>query len=125
MQRNELNGVSVLGEPGAACQLRVEWAEPPATGSPFPGNLARRARMTAHMAILKENEAIIVAKHSPLDGPRTATWIGKRMDVHCTGLGKALIAYLTEPELEILLREHGLPRHNENTISLRRSFVKS
>jgi DNA-binding IclR family transcriptional regulator len=85
--------------------------------APFLGNLVRRAQMTAHMAILKDNEAVIVAKHSPLDGSRMATWVGKRMDVHCTGLGKALIAYLSEPELECLLREHGLPRHNENTIS--------
>ena len=45
-----------------------------------------------------------------------ATWIGKRMEVHCTGLGKALIAYRSGSDLEHILREHGLPRHNENTI---------
>jgi DNA-binding IclR family transcriptional regulator len=73
--------------------------------------------MTAHMAILKDGEAVIVAKHSPIDGIRMATWVGKRMEVHCTGLGKALIAYLGSSQLENILREHGLPRHNENTIS--------
>lgn len=118
VQRNErtsrylfgVNLVQLANSAWSGLSLRQQAA-------PFLGNLVRRARMTAHMAILKDNEAVIVAKHSPLDGPRTATWIGKRMDVHCTGLGKALIAYLTEPELESLLREHGLPRHNENTIS--------
>jgi DNA-binding IclR family transcriptional regulator len=85
--------------------------------APFLGNLVRRTQMTVHMGILCDHEAVIIAKHSPICGTRTATWVGKRMEVHCTGLGKALIAYLSGPELEQILREHGLPRHNANTIS--------
>ena len=85
--------------------------------TPYLHHLMRRTQMTVHMAILKDNEAVLIAKCDPPQGVRMATWIGKRMDVHCTGLGKALIAYLDEPELERIIREHGLPRHNENTIS--------
>ena len=118
VQRNErtsrylfgVNLVQLANSAWSGLSLRQQAA-------PFLGNLVRRAQMTAHMGILQDNGAVIVAKHSPLDGPRTATWVGKRMDVHCTGLGKALIAYLSEPQLECLLRDHGLPRHNENTIS--------
>ena len=33
------------------------------------------------------------------------------------GCGKALIAFLPEGELNYLIREHGLPRHNEKTIT--------
>jgi DNA-binding IclR family transcriptional regulator len=117
VQRNErtsrylfgLNLVHLANSAWSGLSLRQQAA-------PFLGSLARRAQMTAHMAILKDKEAVIVAKHSPFDGMRMATWVGKRMEVHCTGLGKALIAYLSEPQLECILREHGLPRHNENTI---------
>lgn len=84
--------------------------------APCLSDLMRRTQMTVHMAILKGHEAIIVAKHSPLEGARMSTWVGKRMDVHCTGLGKALIAHVNDAELERIIREHGLPRHNENTI---------
>ena len=59
---------------------------------------------------------MLIAKFDPLEGMPKATWIGKRMDVNCTGLGKALIAYLPEAELDRIVRAHGLPRHNENTI---------
>jgi DNA-binding IclR family transcriptional regulator len=83
---------------------------------PYLSALVRKTGLTAHMGILKDHEAVIIAKHGPLDGTRIATWVGKRMEVHCTGLGKALIAYLSEPQLERIVREHGLPRHNENTI---------
>jgi DNA-binding IclR family transcriptional regulator len=117
VQRNErtsrylfgVNLISLANSAWSGLSLRQQAA-------PFLSNLVRRTQMTAHMAILKDGEAVIIAKHSPIDGARMATWVGKRMEVHCTGLGKALIAYLSGPELERILREHGLPRHNENTI---------
>ena len=104
-----LNMVQLANAAWSGLSLRQQAA-------PFLNKLMRKTQLTVHMAILKENEAVIVAKHSTLDGARTATWVGKRMDVHCTALGKALIAYLSEPQLERIVREHGLPRHNENTI---------
>ncbi len=85
--------------------------------APHLYSLMQQTRLTAHMAILEKNEAVLIAK---VDCPvvfRLATWLGKRMEVHCTGLGKALIANLPEERLNELLREHGLPRHNENTIA--------
>lgn len=79
--------------------------------------LMQQTRLTAHMAILEQNEAVLIAK---VDGPsifRLATWLGKRMELHCTGLGKALLAHLPEQRLDELLRQHSLARHNENTLA--------
>ena len=89
--------------------------------APFLRSLMARTRLTVHLAMLEENEAVLVEKVEPAGVFKLATWLGKRMDVHCTALGKALIAYLPEAELEAMVHERGLPRHNENTIcSLRR-----
>ena len=77
--------------------------------------------MTVHMAILDHGDAALVAKVAPLGTPQIPTWPGKRLDLHCTSLGKCLIAYLPEPEMESIVKAHGLLRHNENTIvSLRK-----
>jgi DNA-binding IclR family transcriptional regulator len=84
--------------------------------APYLHHLMRRTQLTVHMAILNEHEAVLVGKLDPLDSAPKATWIGKRMDVNCTSLGKALIAYLPEPEIDRIILAHGLPRHNENTI---------
>ena len=73
--------------------------------------------LTAHLAILEKDEAVLIAKHAPPGTFRLATWIGKRMDIHCTSLGKALIAHLSEEVIDHIIREHGLPRHNDNTLS--------
>jgi DNA-binding IclR family transcriptional regulator len=84
--------------------------------APFLHKLAEKTRLTVHLAILEQNEAVLIDKVEPLGAFKVATWLGKRMDVHCTALGKALIAYLPEEELGRLIRERGLPRHNDNSI---------
>jgi DNA-binding IclR family transcriptional regulator len=79
--------------------------------------LADSTGLTAHLAILESDEAVLISKHSPPGIFRLATWVGKRMDIHCTSLGKALIANLPEHAIERIIREHGLPRHNDQTLS--------
>lgn len=85
--------------------------------APLLRELAERTGLTAHLAILERNEAMLIAKMSTIGGQHVATWVGKRIDVHCTSLGKCLIAYLPEEELDSIIRQKGLLRHNENTIA--------
>lgn len=85
--------------------------------APFLRELAQRTGMTVHMAILEHSEAALVAKLEWHGAPPVATWTGKRLGLHCTSLGKSLIAWLPEAEVERLTRESGMLRHNENTIA--------
>jgi DNA-binding IclR family transcriptional regulator len=85
--------------------------------SPLLRELGKRTGLTVHMAIREGNEAMLIAKVSSVAGQHVATWIGKRIDVHCTSVGKCLIAYLPEREIDAVIREHGLLRYNENTIA--------
>jgi DNA-binding IclR family transcriptional regulator len=84
--------------------------------APFLNQLRESTHLTAHMAVLEQNEVVLIEKVEPLTA-RVTSWIGKRMDVHCTALGKALTAYLPEEEVEALVRRRGLLRHNDNTIA--------
>ena len=82
--------------------------------------LARAAGLTIHMAIRERNEMVLIEKLESSAGSRVATWIGRRMEMHCSALGKIVMAHLPPEELERLIREGGLPRHNDNTISVPR-----
>ncbi|MGA9798675.1 MAG: IclR family transcriptional regulator [Terriglobales bacterium] len=84
--------------------------------TPFLQHLAESSHMTVHLAILEQGEVVIIEKIENAGILKVATWIGKRMDMHCTGVGKATIAHLSEEELDRLIRKRGLPRHNENTV---------
>jgi DNA-binding IclR family transcriptional regulator len=84
--------------------------------APILKNLMEKTRMTVHMGVLDGDEATVIQKVEPPGLLKLATWVGKRMEIHCTGIGKAILAYLPQEQLERLLKSHRLPRHNENTI---------
>ena len=72
--------------------------------------------LTVHLAVMVEDEAILIERIQPPGGPKLASWVGKRMGIHCTALGKALIAHLPAAEVDEHVAKHGLCRYNENTI---------
>jgi DNA-binding IclR family transcriptional regulator len=78
--------------------------------------LAERTGLTVHMAVLEQGSCILIEKVTPLGVPRTATWLGKQLALHCTAVGKVLLAYSTEADAEQLISNQGLIRYNDNTI---------
>lgn len=72
--------------------------------------------MTTHLAALDRDEVTLVAKADRPGAHRIATWVGKRMDAHCTSVGKCLIAYLPDEDVNRIIADRGLLRHNEYTI---------
>jgi DNA-binding IclR family transcriptional regulator len=83
--------------------------------------LTQNSGLETHLAVLERFEAVLMEKVEPAGASKLATWLGKRMDLHCTSVGKALIARLPDEEFTRLMRETGMPRHNDNTIrSLRK-----
>ena len=89
--------------------------------APYLIRLMENTRLTVHLAVPENNQAILVAKYDPPSTARLATWRGKIMDMHCTGIGKAIGAFLPDDQLEQIYIDRGFPRNNENTLtSLRR-----
>ncbi len=87
---------------------------------PFLRGLAERTRETVHLVFLDRYEIVYVDKvetdhHS--SGLRMASRVGLRNPVHSCAVGKVLLACLTEEELNLIIKEKGLPRRTENTIT--------
>src|ERR1017187_233227 len=78
--------------------------------------------LTAHLAVMEDGEVILIDKIEPSGTRKVATWVGKRMGLHCTALGKALIAHLPAAEFDDLIGKHRLIRHNDNTIASMRNL---
>jgi DNA-binding IclR family transcriptional regulator len=93
----------------ARLELRVRASQP-------LRRLLEKTRMTVHMAIYEDGEAVLVEKLESPTAVKMASHIGRRLDLHCTGVGKALLAYLPEEEINRLRTSRALARHNENTI---------
>ncbi len=85
--------------------------------TPHLNALMRTTLLTTHMAIFDQGESVLVGKVVYPGSLPMPTWPGKRMHMHCTAMGKAMLANLGTAELDELINKHGLPRHNENTIA--------
>ena len=79
--------------------------------------LVERTQMTAHLAVLDQGEAVYVEKVEAPGFFKVNTWVGRRMYVHSTSVGKALAAWLPKPEVEEILRARGLKKRTPKTIS--------
>jgi len=67
---------------------------------------------------------IYLAKEESSQTIRMISYVGKRAPLHCTGLGKVLLAYLPAEERKKILGEKVLPRLTENTITDKRELEK-
>jgi DNA-binding IclR family transcriptional regulator len=87
---------------------------------PFLIELAELAKETVHMVILDRGEVLYVDKVDAgqhAGGLRMASMLGSRIPTHCSAVGKVMLAFLPEGKLVEILRDKGLPRRTENTIT--------
>lgn len=91
---------------------------------PFLAGLMRRTGLIVNTAVLDRDQAVLIEQISPANLSAPMNWLGKRLDLHCTALGKVLAAFLPEKQWDRLVREHSLGRHNDNTICTPKRFLK-
>lgn len=91
---------------------------------PFLRLLMQECGLTVHMAVLERDEAVIIEKVEAPGLVRLASWIGRRLDINCTGVGKALVAFLPDDDLEALMRTKDFARHNQRTIVSKSALKK-
>ncbi|MEW6210389.1 MAG: IclR family transcriptional regulator [Acidobacteriota bacterium] len=90
---------------------------------PVLRRLVERYKLTAHLAVLDHNEAVYIEKVEAPGFIKMDTWVGKRMEVHSTAVGKALLAHLSSEEAEAIIKEQGLRRFTAKTITTRAGLM--
>jgi len=85
--------------------------------TPYLKELVKECNETVHLGVLEEGEVMYLAKEESSQTIRMISYVGKRAPVHCTSLGKVLLAYLSEEERKKILGEKELTRFTENTIT--------
>jgi IclR family KDG regulon transcriptional repressor len=91
---------------------------------PIIKDLVEKLEETVHLVIFERGEAIYIEK---LDGPhalRIYSQVGKRAPIHCTGVGKAILAYQTEEDQEQLLSSTPLESFTEHTMTDKEEIKK-
>jgi len=71
---------------------------------------------TANLAVLDSDQMVYVAQVPGRHAMRMFTEVGRRVDPHCTAVGKAVLALLPEAEVRALLGRTGLAPRTEHTV---------
>ncbi len=80
-------------------------------------SIAAETGLAANLAILRDDAIFYLATVEGPRAPKLFTMIGKRNPLHCTGMGKALLAHLPDDEREAVLGRLDYPQYTPSTAS--------
>ncbi len=78
----------------------------------------------ANLAIRQETKMYYLAHVDSRSSPRMYTMIGYTNPLHCTAIGKVLLAALPDEKIEAIIEEAGLPSFTRNTITSREKLME-
>ena len=94
----------------AARRATWEWAEPVLRA------VVDGTGETANMAVREGDGVVYLAQVPSPHSMRMFTEVGRRVEVHCTAVGKALVAGDDDDEVRTMLRRSGMRRYTSSTI---------
>ena len=78
--------------------------------------LSTESRETVHLAIAEDGRMVYLDKLEGSGPFCTNSRPGRSVPMHCTALGKAVLAYLPAQRARTILESRGMPRHTPRTI---------
>lgn len=79
--------------------------------------LSRFTNEVIHLVVYNRGEIVYIEKLEGNETLRTHSKVGARAPVHCTSLGKAILAFLPASEVIKVIERKGLSKHTDKTIT--------
>ena len=86
--------------------------------------LRDRTELTCHLGILEGSAAIYLTKLESPGAIVVRSWVGKKLSLYSSGLGKSLLAWLSNEEIDKLLPQEQFEIYTEKTISDKTALKK-
>lgn len=117
IERNSTTGKYRLGlklfELGTKAVSQLDLRE---RARPFLEQLVQAIGETVHLCIYDDGEVVYLDKIEPARSIRLASSVGRRNPAHCTAVGKAIMAFLPESQVERAVQKHGLRQLTRNSV---------
>jgi DNA-binding IclR family transcriptional regulator len=97
-------------------QLALKQIDLVRVGRPIVQTLHERTGETVHLAVLDNLEAVCVDRIESVHPVRLSAEVGRRFPMHAGACPKVLLAFLPEPDREVVL-ERGLPAFTRYTVT--------
>ncbi|WP_422124340.1 IclR family transcriptional regulator [Planococcus sp. X10-3] len=86
--------------------------------------LSKETGRTVHLVIQDGKEGIYIDKVESSSATVLYSRIGRRVPIHSSGVGKALVAFKDPVELEKILDGYEYAKHTKNTLTDKETFLK-
>lgn len=86
--------------------------------------LSSKTGQTVHLVILDGKEGVYIDKVEGSTGTIMYSRIGRRIPIHCSAVGKALVAFKKPDDLRDILDGYVYTTHTANTITTEEEFLK-
>jgi DNA-binding IclR family transcriptional regulator len=86
--------------------------------------LSKQTGKTIHLVILDGKEGVYIDKVESSGATIVYSKIGRRVPIHSSGVGKALVAFKTNEELQTILEDYNYVQQTPYTITDRENFLK-
>ncbi len=102
----------------AGLDLRTE-------AQPILERLMGDVRQTCHLGVLESHHAVYLAKAFYQGSPVVNSWVGKRLNLQTTAMGRVLLAWRDEDEVRELLRHNPPIQKTPRTIIDPEEYIKT
>ena len=90
---------------------------------PYLQSLVDKTKETVHLVVRYKLEAVYIEKVEGPSAINIISQIGKRVNMHCTGVGKCLLAYFPEESFKLVMQGE-LQRFTDNTITDKNCLIQ-
>ncbi|RAK16621.1 IclR family transcriptional regulator [Anoxybacillus vitaminiphilus] len=91
---------------------------------PYLQQLEKETNEVIHLVVYDQGEVIYIEKLEGTETLRMHSKVGKRAPMHCTAVGKAILAHLPSNVVLDILERKGMPKHTDKTITNQDEFLK-
>ncbi|MEH7331860.1 IclR family transcriptional regulator [Neobacillus drentensis] len=91
---------------------------------PFLQELESETNEVIHLVVYDQGEVVYIEKLEGNETLRMHSKVGKRAPMHCTSVGKAILAYLPSHVVLDILERKGMPMHTDKTITNKEEFIR-
>lgn len=91
---------------------------------PYLKELENETNEVIHLVVYDQGEVVYIEKLEGNETLRMHSKVGKRAPMHCTSVGKAILAHLPSSVALDILERKGMPMHTDKTITNKDDFLK-
>jgi DNA-binding IclR family transcriptional regulator len=77
-----------------------------------------------HLVVYNQREAVYIEKLEGNETLRMHSRVGARAPLHCTSVGKVILAFLPVEEVEEVLRDYSFHAHTPHTITVKEELLQ-